>query len=174
MTARLSKDQRNQVIGVLKAGSTVNDTAHHFGCSRQTIHNLVNPYSITGSVRARTRPSRACVTTLRPYHVNTLTRPPNCFYQQQLLLGVYGVHAQMVINHIMQNNGPDIFQHDNVRLQTTHITTHLNGQNNVNVLPWPALSPVMNHIEHVWDELGRRARSNHQMNTINDPKKRFS
>ena len=47
MTARLSKDQRNQVIGVLKAESMVNDTAHHFGCSRQTIHNLVNQYSIT-------------------------------------------------------------------------------------------------------------------------------
>ena len=29
MTSRLSKDQRKQVIGVLKAGSTVNDIAHH-------------------------------------------------------------------------------------------------------------------------------------------------
>ena len=36
VTARLSKDQRNQVIGVLMAGSTINDIAHHFGCSRQT------------------------------------------------------------------------------------------------------------------------------------------
>ena len=32
-----SKDPRNQVIGVLKAGSTVNDIAHHLGCFRQTI-----------------------------------------------------------------------------------------------------------------------------------------
>ena len=46
MTARLSKYQRNQVIGVLNAGSTVNDIAHHFWCSRQTIHSLVNRYSI--------------------------------------------------------------------------------------------------------------------------------
>ena len=31
---------------------------------------------------------------------------------------------------------------------------------NVNVLPWPALSPDMNPIEHIYDELGRRSRTN--------------
>ena len=122
-----------------------------FGCSRQTIHYLVNQYSITGSVRALARPGRTCVTTLSPYRNNTLTHPCNCFYQQPLLLGVYGVHAQTVINQFMQSNGPCIFQHDNVRLYTTRITTQFSGQNNVNVLPWPALSPVLNPIEHVWD-----------------------
>ena len=69
MTARLSKDPRNQVIGVLKAGSTVNDIAHNFGCSRQTIHDLMNRYNSTASVRIRARPGRARVATLRPYRV---------------------------------------------------------------------------------------------------------
>ena len=124
MTARLSKDPRNQVIGVLKAVSTVNDTAHHSGCSRQTIHNLVNRYSITGYVRARARPGHAHVTTLRPYHVNTLTHPRICFYQQQLLLGVYRVHVQTVINHFMQNNGSEIFQHGNVRKVSHNAQVH--------------------------------------------------
>ena len=61
VTARLSKDQRNHVIGVLKAGSTVNDIAHQFGCSRPTIHYLMNRYNRTGyvSVRAKTW-SRKC------------------------------------------------------------------------------------------------------------------
>ena len=72
---RISKDLRNQVIDVLKAGSTVSDIAHHFCCSRQTIHNLMNPYNKTGSVRVRARPGRAHVTTLRPYRVNTLIHP---------------------------------------------------------------------------------------------------
>ena len=63
MTARLSKDQRNQVIGVLMALSKVNDIAHHFGCSRQTIHYLMNRYNNTGYVRVRARPGRAHVTT---------------------------------------------------------------------------------------------------------------
>ena len=86
MTARLSKDKRNQVIGVLKAGSTVYDVAHHFGRSRQTIHYLMNLYNRTGHVRVCARPGRARVTTLRPYRVNTLTHPRNCFKRQPLLL----------------------------------------------------------------------------------------
>ena len=79
MTVRLSKDQRNQVIGVPKAGSMVNDIAHHFGCSRQTIHDLMNWYNSIASVRVRARPGRARVTTLRPYRVNTLIHPRNRF-----------------------------------------------------------------------------------------------
>ena len=71
MTARLSKDQRNQVIGVLKAGSTVNDIAHRFDCSRQAIHYLMNRYNRTGYVRVRARPGRVRVTTLRPYGVKS-------------------------------------------------------------------------------------------------------
>ena len=59
VTARLSKDQRNQVIGVLMAGSTVNDIAHHFGCSRQTIHYLMNGYNKPWYVRVRAKPGRA-------------------------------------------------------------------------------------------------------------------
>ena len=86
VTARLSKDQRNQVDGVLKAGSTVNDIAHQFGCSRQTIHYLMNRYNKTGYVRDRARPDRARVTTLRHYRVNTLTHPRNRFKRQPLLL----------------------------------------------------------------------------------------
>ena len=86
MTARLPKHQRNQVIGVLMAGSTVNDIAHHFGCSRQTIHYLMTRYNKTGYVRFRARPGRARVATLRPYRVNTLTHPLKRFKRQPLLL----------------------------------------------------------------------------------------
>ena len=125
MTVRLSKDLRNQVIGVLKTGSTVNDIADHFGCSRQTIHYLMNRYNRTGSVRVRAWPGRARVTTLRPYCVNTLMHPCNCFNQQSLLLDVYGVHSQKIINHFMQNYGPGIFQHNNARPHTTRKSPHI-------------------------------------------------
>ena len=54
-------------------------------------------YNITGSVRVCARPGRASVTTLRTNRVNTLTHPRNRFYQQPLLLGVNGAHAQMII-----------------------------------------------------------------------------
>ena len=86
VTVRLSKDQRNQVFGVLRAGSTVDDIAHHFGCSRQTIQYLMNQYNRTGYGRVRARPSHARVTTLRTYRVNTLTHSRNRFKRQQVLL----------------------------------------------------------------------------------------
>ena len=90
MTARLPKDQRNQVIGVLMAGSMVNDIAHHFGCSRPTIHYLMNRYNKTGYVRIRARPGRARVTTLRPYRGNTLAHPRKRYKRQPLLLVLTG------------------------------------------------------------------------------------
>ena len=118
VTARLSKDQRLQVIDVLKAGPTVNDIAHHFGCSRQTIHYLMNRYNITGYVRVRARPDRARVTTLRHYRVDTLTHQRKRFKRQPLLL-VFTGYAQKIIRRFVQNNGPDIFQHGNARSHTT-------------------------------------------------------
>ena len=69
----------------------------------------------------------------------------------------------------MQNFGPGLtFQHDNTRPHTALVTANFLAQNNVNVLPWPALSPDMNPTKHIWDELGRRARTNHLINNVQD------
>ena len=150
---------------MLTAGSTVNDIAHHFGCSRQTIHNLMNRHNSTGSVRFRARPGRARATTLRHHRVNMLTHPRNRFNQQPLLIRVQGVCAQKIIYHFLQKNGPGIFQH-----ATQSWNNHtIPCSNNVNDSHWPASSQVMNPIEYIEDELGLRASSNHQMGAINDP-----
>ena len=50
-------------------------------------------------------------------------------------------------------------QHDNA---TSHIARSVRDflqDRNVNILPWPAKSPDLNPIEHVWDMLDRRMRA---------------
>ena len=51
-----------------------------------------------------------------------------------------------------------LFQQDNARAHTARISMIFLLNNNVNVLPWPELSPDMSPIEHVWDLLGQRLR----------------
>ena len=51
-----------------------------------------------------------------------------------------------------------IYQQDNARPHVARITMDFLRQNNVNLMEWPALSPDLSPIEHVWDELGRQLR----------------
>ena len=49
-------------------------------------------------------------------------------------------------------------QQDNARCHTARVCQTYLQQQNVNVLPWPAFSPDLSPIEHLWDVLDRRIR----------------
>ena len=76
------------------------------------------------------------------------------------------LNAQGYINHILlpeaipflQMHGPAMM-HDNARPHVARICRQFLNRINVNVLPWPAVSPDINPIEHIWDYLGRKVRS---------------
>ncbi|KAK6183161.1 hypothetical protein SNE40_010691 [Patella caerulea] len=52
-----------------------------------------------------------------------------------------------------------LFQHDKARPHTARIVQDFLAANNVNVLPWPACSPDLSPIEHLWDRLDRQVRA---------------
>lgn len=60
----------------------------------------------------------------------------------------------------IQNRGNRVtFQHDNARPHVARIVRDFLNNQNVNVMDWPAVSPDLSPIEHLWDEMERRLRN---------------
>ena len=86
------------------------------------------------------------------------------------------LNAQGYINQILQpeavlflqRHGPTILMHDNARPHVARICRQFLKRNNINVLPWPAVSTDMNPIEHVWDYLGRNVQARGNVHNLRD------
>ena len=63
-----------------------------------------------------------------------------------------------VLPFLQQRNFDHVFQYDNGRCHVARVCHDFLNQNHIRVLPWPALSPDLSPIEHLWDEHGRRFR----------------
>ena len=95
------------------------------------------------------------------------------------IIVVQGIlNTQSYINQILQpeavpflqRHGPAILMHDNARPHVARICRQFLflNRNNVNILPWPAVSPDMNPIEHIWDYLGRKVRARGNVHNLRD------
>ena len=69
----------------------------------------------------------------------------------------------------IQFHGPNVtVMHNNARPHLAAITRQFLATNNVIVLDLPENSPDLIPKEQVFDELGRHARRNHAIHTVND------
>lgn len=68
------------------------------------------------------------------------------------------VMQPVVLPYLQQQPQGIIFQQDNARPHTARLTMDFLNRHNVHVLPWPAKSPDLNPIEHLWDHIGRQIR----------------
>ena len=56
-----------------------------------------------------------------------------------------------------------LLQQDNAHAHSSRQTMDFFNQNGVQVLPWPAFSPNLNPIEHLWDQLRKHVYSGHHL-----------
>ena len=62
-----------------------------------------------------------------------------------------------------------ILQDDNARPHRARVVTEYLQQQQIRTLPWPAYSPDLAPIEHLWDELDRQVRNNNLLpNTVDE------
>jgi len=91
----------------------------------------------------------------------------NSNFLSSLIVVSHALTARRYIDHILaaervpllrRHQNPFTFLQDNARPHTARLTQYFLAINQVNVMSFPARSPDLNPIKHVWDALGRRVK----------------
>ena len=91
----------------------------------------------------------------------TMTGKTDLHVCHSRVTGVYyrdNVLAPYVIPFAQRHCPRFIFQDDNARAHRARVVSDYLQRQNIRTLPWPAMSPDLSPIEHVWDILGKHVR----------------
>ena len=140
-------------------GMSTEHVARHVECSSQAIQNFRKTFWTTGSINNLPCCGCSYVTMCGQdrYIMNTHLR--NWFQTATATAAnTHGLHNN-VIPLFHNNANISNFQHDNATSHTARDTINVLRTNNIDFIDdWPANSPNLNPIEHVWDSLDRRLR----------------
>ena len=103
---RLLEAERNRAIGMLQAGASAVDVSRLFNCSRNTVHELVRRFRLTGNVHDRPRSGRPRVTSQQDDRHIVLTHLRHRFRPATLTAPAYNVCPQTIINRLREQNRP--------------------------------------------------------------------